>query len=136
FFCLRMCPRHGTMPPHSPTHQKKFRLRIFFCFTGTKVDELVLLLCHMLKCKLCCSVHFFVVGLEMLSVSCDGRTLRRMDGKTVPNAIRTIVNNILTSPNKSYPSPNKSYPNPNKSEQVLTYIRTLITMRGKRANQV
>jgi len=69
--------------------------------------------------------------------------LRRMDGKTVPNAIRTIVNNILTSPNKSYPSPNKSYPNPNKSEQVLTYIRTSPNIHpndgakgGKRANQM
>src|SRR4029434_2910055 len=52
------------------------------CFTGTKVDELVLLLCHMLKCKLCCSVHFFVVGLEILSVSCDGREVKALDLKS------------------------------------------------------
>src|SRR4029434_4351576 len=52
------------------------------CFTGTKVDELVFLLCHMLKCKLCCSVHFFVVGLEMLSVSCDGREVKALDLKS------------------------------------------------------
>src|SRR4029434_3177711 len=36
----------------------------------------------MLKCKLCCSVHFFVVVLEMLSVSCDGREVKALDLKS------------------------------------------------------